>query len=177
MVFQKKRKIVGDESDRLHKKRSSGINISEPGSVPVLPSKFVSTEVPPVSQPEIQPQKALAKSPPTTKVLTPPPSPKTKGTAPFLVFDHPVSEPILEVLPLNTLFPPYTTISISQPPPHSNPPIVDNPVVCNTAASESFDSDSFNNLLRDWHSYEEFRSRSAGVRSKSYWCLHEEDEA
>ncbi|XP_058775432.1 uncharacterized protein LOC131649694 [Vicia villosa] len=110
-------------------------------------------KVPKPSQPEIQPEKASTKPPSTTKVLTPPSSPKTNPAS-----EHPIAEPILDVLPHQTVFPPHSNISTSQPPPHSNYEPVASSVPLNPTASESLNSDSLKELFCAYSSSTRFKT-------------------
>ncbi|XP_058724938.1 extensin-like [Vicia villosa] len=142
---EKKRKTVG-EVPAKQKQRGPGIVISEPDYDFVFNSKNVSVE----ANPEIQPEKAPAKPPPTTKVLTPSPSPKSKGTTPILDYVPLASEPIFEAPPLNTIIPPHANISISQPPPHLNYTLVNNAELFpfTPSSPEPSNSDSFTRLMK-----------------------------
>ncbi|XP_058775779.1 pectinesterase inhibitor 10-like [Vicia villosa] len=133
---------------------SKGIHISEPVSVHVLRSEDTPTEVAQSPEPENQPETAppespqptkvltppssphsnvlIPPSPPTSKVLTPPPSPSTNPAS-----DHPLDTPILDIQPLQTIFPPHTNTSPSQPPPHQTKSPIANPVTNNSPSSDS----------------------------------------
>ncbi|XP_058726164.1 branchpoint-bridging protein-like [Vicia villosa] len=133
-------------------------NTKQEESVPI--------EVPVNPQPEILPETAPTESPQLTHVLTPPSSPQTNVLTPPSVpttnalippspptnnvaFDHPLETLILDIQPLQTLFPPHLNISTSQPPPHANHKPIPSPTQNNPSISDLPNSVSHEKLLRD----------------------------
>ncbi|XP_058763375.1 uncharacterized protein LOC131636797 [Vicia villosa] len=160
-----KEKIVEEQKNKKQKRleaefeaiqnMSKGIHLSEPASVSVLCSEFTPTDVAQSPEPENQPEKApsespqhtnvlIPPSPPVTKVLTPPLSPVTNPTS-----DQPLDSIILDIQSLQTVFPPQTNISISQPPPHANFKPISSPSQNNPSLSDLLDSALYEQLLRD----------------------------
>src|SRR3954465_6514692 len=155
---------------------SKGICFSEPKTVPVVRSEVTPIEVVPTPEPEkassespvvvhilTPPSSPLTipsshtdksnslppspfpftKSPPSSQSI-PSPSPSTN-----LVSDQAVDDHVLNIPPIQTLFPPQTNISISQPPPHANYNHVPSTSQNNQSDSILPTSASHEQLLRD----------------------------
>src|SRR4051812_2170925 len=118
---------------------SKGICISEHNSVPAVFSEAAPIAVVPTPEPE----KATPESPVFVHVLTPPSSPLTIPSSP------PTINPVLNIPPIQTLFPPQTNISISQPPPHANFESFPSTTLNNHGDSITPTSASHEQLLRD----------------------------
>src|SRR3954465_7838436 len=143
-------------------KTSKGICISEPDSTPAGISKVAPIAVALTPEPE----KATPESPIIVRVLTPPSSHATKPNSPplspipdasipspspstNLVSDQAADDHVLIIPPIQTLFPPHTNISISQPPPHANYKSVPSTSLNNRSDSILPTSASHEQLLRD----------------------------
>src|SRR3954465_2119750 len=143
-------------------KTSKGICISEPDSTPAGISKVAPIAVALTPEPE----KATPESPITVRVLTPPSSHATKPNSPplspipdasipspspstNLVSDQAANDHVLDIPPIQTLFPPHTNISISQPPPHANYESFPSTTLNNHSDSIFPTSASHEQLLRD----------------------------
>src|SRR3954465_2848549 len=143
-------------------KTSKGICISEPDSTPAGISKVAPIAVALTPEPE----KATPESPIIVRVLTPPSSHATKPNSPplspipdasipspspstNLVSDQAADDHVLDIPPLQTLFPPHTNISISQPPPHANFEPILSTSQNNHSGSDLPTSTSHEQLLRD----------------------------
>src|SRR3954471_11912422 len=127
---------------------SKGIRISEPVSVPDVCSEVTPVEVVPTPEPE----KASSESPVFVRILTPPPSPQSipsPSPSTNLVSDQAADDHILNISPIQTLFPPQTNISFSQPPPHANYNPVPSTSQINQSDSILPTSASHEQLLRD----------------------------
>src|SRR3954462_1358966 len=164
----KKQKKTEDVTKALLR-GSKGICFSEPDSVPVVHSEVAPIEAVPTPEPE----KATSESPVFVHVLTPPSSPITipsshanKPNSPppspipdasipspspstNLVSDQAADDHVLNIPPIQTLFPPHTNISISQPPPHANYKYVPSTTLNNHSDSILPTSASHKQLLRD----------------------------
>src|SRR3954470_16873464 len=148
-ISKGKAKIVEESKSKKQKKTeaviqalqktSKGICISEPDSTPAGISKVAPIVVAPIPEPE----KATSESPITVNVLTPPSSPITIPSSP------PTINHVLDIPPLQTLFPPHTNISISQPPPHANYEHIPSISQNNQSGSDLPNSASHEQLLRD----------------------------
>src|SRR3954463_7382344 len=178
-IAKGKAKIVVEPKSKKQKKTedvakallrgSKGICFSEPDSVPVVRSEVAPIEVVPTPEPE----KATSESPVFVHVLTPPSSPITipsshanKPNSPppspipdasipssspstNLVSDQAADDHVLNIPPIQTLFPPHTNISISQPPPHANYESFPSTTLNNHSDSILPTSASHEQLLRD----------------------------
>src|SRR4051812_7000697 len=137
----KKQKKTEDVAKALLR-GSKGICFSEPESVPVVHSEVAPIEVIPTPEPE----KASSESPVFVHVLTPPSSPSPSTN---LVSDQAADDHVLIIPPIQTLLPPHTNISISQPPPHANYKSVPSTSLNNRSDSILPTSASHEQLLRD----------------------------
>src|SRR3954469_22270812 len=175
-IAKGKAKVVVEPKSKKQKKTedvakallrgSKGICFSEPESAPVVHSEVAPIEVTPTPEPE----KASSESPVFVHVLTPPSSPMTipsshankpNSTPPSpqsipspspstnLVSDQAADDHVLIIPPIQTLFPPHTNISISQPPPHANYKSVPSTSLNNRSDSILPTSASHEQLLRD----------------------------
>src|SRR3954469_14203111 len=149
-ISRGKAKIIEEPKSKKKKKKteyvakallrgSKGICISEHNSVPVVCSEAAPIAVVPTPEPE----KATTESPIFVHVLTPPSSPITIPSSP------PTINPVLNIPPIQTLFPPQTNISFSQPPPHANFESFPSTTLNNHGDSISPTSASHEQLLRD----------------------------
>src|SRR4051812_10690282 len=173
---QGKAKIIEEPKSKKQKKTedvakallrvSKGMCFSEPDSVPAVRSEAS----PIVAVPTPEPEKASSESPVFVHVLTPPSSPMTipsshankpNSTPPSpqsipspspstnLVSDQAADDHVLNIPLIQTLFPPHTNISISQPPPHANYKSVPSTTLNNHSDSILPTSASHEQLLRD----------------------------
>src|SRR4051812_40781888 len=148
-ISRGKAKIIEEPKSKKQKKTedvakallrgSKGICISEHNSVPAVCSEAAPIAVVPTPEPE----KATPESPVFVHVLTPPSSPVTIPSSP------PTINPVLNIPPIQTLFPPQTNISISQPPPHANFESFPSTTLNNHGDSITPTSASHEQLLRD----------------------------
>jgi len=171
-ISKGKAKIVEESKSKKQKKTeaviqalqktSKGICISEPDSTPAGISKVAPIAVALTPEPE----KATPESPIIVRVLTPPSSHATKPNSPplspipdasipspspstNLVSDQAADDHVLDIPPIQTLFPPHTNISISQPPPHANYESFPSTTLNNHSDSILPTSASHEQLLRD----------------------------
>src|SRR3954465_5262638 len=155
---------------------SKGICFSEPESVPVVHSEVAPIEVTPTPEPEKasseSPVFVHVLTPPSSPITipsshankpnSPPPSPIPFTNTPpspqsipspspstNLVSDQAADDHVLYIPPIQTLFPPQTNISISQPPPHANYKSVPSTSLNNQSDSLLPTSASHEQLLRD----------------------------
>src|SRR3954464_13520916 len=171
-ISKGKAKIVEESKSKKQKKTeaviqalqktSKGICISEPDSTHAGISKVAPIAVALTPEPE----KATPESPIIVRVLTPPSSHATKPNSPplspipdtsipspspstNLVSDQAADDHVLDIPPIQTLFPPHTNISISQPPPHANYESFPSTTLNNHSDSILPTSASHEQLLRD----------------------------
>src|SRR3954466_4980773 len=155
---------------------SKGICISEPNSVPVARSEVAPIEVTPTPEPEKatseSPVFVRVLTPPSSPITIPsshankpnspppspipftktPPSPQSipsPSPSTNLVSDQAADDHVLNIPPIQTLFPPHSNISISQPPPHANFESFPSTTLNNHGDSISPTSASHEQLLRD----------------------------
>src|SRR4051812_36567416 len=157
-ISRGKAKIIEEPKSKKQKKTedvakallrgSKGICFSESDSVPVVRSETS----PIVAAPTPEPEKATSESPVFVHVLTPPSSPLTipsPSPSTNLVSEQAADDHVMYIPPIQTLFPPQTNISISQPPPHANYKSVPSTSLNNRSDSILPTTASHEQLLRD----------------------------